>query len=82
MVKSGRNCTLTLDLDDKPGQLSLVTGVLGSLGANIISIVHERNTSSTQINGCMLRAEVETRSHQHVEDIKKGLRDAGFRLVE
>ena len=82
LVKSGRNCTLTLDLDDKPGQLSLVTGVLGSLGANIISIVHERNTSSTQINGCMLRAEVETRSHQHVEDIKKGLRDAGFRLVE
>lgn len=82
LVKSGRNCTLTLDLEDKPGQLSLVTGVLGSLGANIISIAHERNTSSTQIHGCMLRAEVETRSHKHIEDIKKGLRDAGFRLVE
>lgn len=82
LVKSGRNCTLTLDLEDKPGQLSLVTGVLGSLGANIISIAHERNTSSTQIHGCMLRAEVETRSHKHIEDIKKGLREAGFRLVE
>ncbi len=82
LVKSGRNCTLTLDLEDKPGQLSIVTGVLGSLGANIISIAHERNTSSTQIHGCMLRAEVETRSHEHVEDIKKGLREAGFRLVE
>lgn len=32
LVKSGRNCTLTLDLEDKPGQLSIVTGVLGSLG--------------------------------------------------
>lgn len=82
LVKSGRNCTLTLDLEDKPGQLSIVTGVLGSLGANIISIAHERNTSSTQIHGCMLRAEVETRSHEHVEDIKRGLREAGFRLVE
>ena len=82
LVKSGRNCTLTLDLEDKPGQLSLVTGVLGSLGANIISIAHERNTSSTQIHGCMLRAEVETRSHKHIEDIKAGLRDAGFRIVE
>lgn len=82
LVKSGRNCTLTLDLEDKPGQLSIVTGVLGSLGANIISIAHERNTSSTQIHGCMLRAEVETRSHEHIEDIKRGLREAGFRLVE
>lgn len=82
LVKSGRNCTLTLDLEDKPGQLSIVTGVLGSLGANIISIAHERNTSSTQIHGCMLRAEVETRSHEHVEEIKRGLREAGFRLVE
>lgn len=82
LVKSGRNCTMTLDLEDKPGQLSIVTGVLGSLGANIISIAHERNTSSTQIHGCMLRAEVETRSHEHVEDIKRGLREAGFRLVE
>ena len=82
LVKSGRNCTLTLDLEDKPGQLSIVTGVLGSLGANIISIAHERNTSSTQIHGCKLRAEVETRSHEHIEDIKRGLREAGFRLVE
>lgn len=82
LVKSGRNCTMTLDLEDKPGQLSIVTGVLGSLGANIISIAHERNTSSTQIHGCMLRAEVETRSHEHIEDIKRGLREAGFRLVE
>lgn len=82
LVKSGRNCTITLDLDDRPGQLSSVTKVLGDLGANIISIVHERNTSSTQINGCLLRAELETRSLEHIRDIKHGLAQAGFRIVE
>ncbi|MCM1336967.1 MAG: threonine ammonia-lyase [Candidatus Amulumruptor caecigallinarius] len=82
LVKGGRNCTITLDLIDRPGVLSLVTRVLGDLGANIISIVHERNTSSTQINGCLIRAELETLSHEHIASVKQGLRDAGFKIVE
>lgn len=82
LVKSGRSVTLTLDLDDRPGVLSHVTGILGDLGANIISIVHERNTSTTQINGCQLRAELETRSDEHIRDIREGLRSAGIRIID
>lgn len=82
LVKGGRDCTITLDLSDKPGQLSKVCAVIGELGANIISVTHERNAPDTQINGCLLRAELETRNHQHIEDIKKGLAEAGFHIVE
>lgn len=81
LVKSGRNCTLTLDLSDKPGQLSDVCGILGENGANIISVTHERNTNITPINGCLLRIEIETRNNEHIAQVKKALKEAGHHVV-
>ncbi len=81
LVKSGRNFTLKLDVGDKPGQLSEICSILGSNGANIISVTHERNSNTTSINGCILRIEVETRNHDHISLLKKALADAGHHVV-
>lgn len=81
LVKSGRNCTLTLDLTDQPGQLSGVCRVLGENGANIISVTHERNSHMTSINGCQIRVEVETRNNEHIEILRKALSTAGYHVV-
>ncbi|MDE6048424.1 MAG: threonine ammonia-lyase [Paramuribaculum sp.] len=81
LVKSGRDCTIGINLSDKPGQLSKVCSVLGDLGANILSVQHERNSTNTQINGCTLRVEMETRNNSHIHEIKKGLTEAGFEVV-
>ncbi len=78
LVKSGRDATIAIDLSDKPGQLSKVCSIIGEHGANILSVQHERNSSHTQINGCTLRVEMETRNLQHISDIKKALRENGF----
>ncbi|MDE7411211.1 MAG: threonine ammonia-lyase [Paramuribaculum sp.] len=82
LVKNGRDCTISLILSDKPGQLSKVCSVVGDLGANILSVEHKRNSSNTQISGCKLHMEVETRNHEHINAIKQGLRDAGFTVVD
>ena len=81
LVKSGRNCTLTLDLFDKPGQLSGVCAVIARLGGNVISVSHERNNDSTEINGCVLRVEMETRNTQHIAEIREGLASAGYHVI-
>lgn len=81
LVKSGRNFTLKFDVGDKPGQLSEICSILGSNGANIISVTHERNSNTTSINGCILRIEVETRNHDHISLLKKALADAGHHVV-
>lgn len=84
LVKSGRVCTITLDLTDKPGQLSGVCKVLADNGANVISVTHERNAADTSINGingCLLRVEVETRNNDHIALIKNALENAGFSVV-
>lgn len=82
LVKSGRDCSLILDLQDKPGQLSGVLNVVAEQGGNVVSVVHERNTDNTDVNGCMLHLEIETRNHDHIAAIKKALKDAGYKIVK
>ncbi len=82
LVKSGRCSFIELSLNDKPGQLSKVCNIIGEHGANIMSVQHERVASNTQINGCRLHIELETRNHKHIASIKKALEEAGFEVVE
>ncbi len=78
LVKSGRDCTITVNLSDKPGELSKVCNVIGELGANILSVQHERNSTNTNINGCQLRIEMETLDNEHITKVKQGLKESGF----
>lgn len=80
LVKNGRDCTITVILSDKPGQLSKVCSVIGDLGANILSVEHKRNSKNTDINGCKLHIDMETRNNEHIQIIRKGLEEAGFIL--
>jgi threonine dehydratase len=82
LLMSGRCCQLLIELQDKPGQLREVTGVIANLGGNITSVHHERSNSGLAINGCYLRVELETRNHEHIEEIRQGLRKFGFKLID
>lgn len=82
LVKSGRFYTAKINLADKPGQLSGVCSVIAQLGGNIISVTHERLDASVEINGCTLRIDMETRNPEHIEQVRQGLRDAGYKLVD
>ncbi len=81
LAKSGRNHTFIIDLADKPGQLSGVCEVVGNGGGNIISVTHERINTSTAINGCTIRLEVETRDRNHIEALSEALAERGFKVV-
>lgn len=82
MVKSGRTIALTLDMPDRPGALADVSRVIASLGGNVISVIHERGSVFTDINGCLLHIEMETRNHEHIEEIKKGLEEIGYTILK
>ena len=80
LEKDGRLCTLSMELDDKPGQLLVVNEVIAAMGANVISVYHERSAYSQKINACELKVKLETRNHEHVEQIKARLVEKGFKL--
>lgn len=80
LVKNGRNHTFIIDLPDKPGQLSGVCKVVADGGGNVISVSHERINSSSEITGCTIRMELETRDHAHIEELKNQLEQAGYKI--
>ena len=77
----GRNYLVTLELEDKPGQLTQVSSIISKLGGNVISIHHERSNEGSDVNGCFLRIQIETRNFDHINKIKKELTDAGFKII-
>lgn len=81
LQKSGRSCTMTLELVDKPGQLQHVSKIIAATGANIVSVHHERVSHTTDINGCYLRLEMETRNQQHIDEIQQVLTSKGYKII-
>ncbi len=81
LVKSGRNTTLQIALEDKPGQLESVSHIISACGGNVISVHHERSDANMPIASCYLKIGMETRDFAQIEQIRAALTEAGFQLV-
>ena len=81
LMKSGRVTSLLIELIDKPGQLKDVSRIIADLGGNVISVHHEKNGATSEVTGCYLRIDMETRNYEHVQEITKALKNEGFKLV-
>ena len=81
LVMSGRKANMTIALEDKPGQLSLVSDIVSACGANVVSVHHDRSDANMAITSCFLKLGLETRDAAQIETIKQRLTEAGFKLV-
>ncbi len=81
LLMSGRSALITVELLDKPGQLRDVSSTIAKQGGNVVSVHYERANEGSDINGCFLRIQIETRNHEHIAKIRKALADEGFKLV-
>ena len=81
LVTSGRNATLQIALEDKPGQLEGVSRIISQCGGNVVSVHHERSDANMPIASCYLKIGLETRDFDQIEEIKSALTKAGFTLV-
>ena len=81
LIKTGRKATLTIELLDKPGQLEEVSHIVASMGANVTKVDHNTISMDTDINGCYLTIQMETRNFEHIEAIRSRFVEEGFKLV-
>lgn len=81
LLKAGRSGQLIIEMLDKPGQLKEVSAIIADLGANVVSVHHDRAGENTGINACYLRIRMETRNHEHVEQIRQAIINAGYHIV-
>lgn len=82
LLMSGRSCQLTIELADKPGQLMNVSRIVAEQGGNVTAVQYEQSKEGSDVNGCYLRLTLETRNHEHIEQIRKALVANGLKIVE
>ena len=81
LLMSGRQCSLTLELLDKPGQLVGVSTIIAGCGGNVTAVLHERTNEGSAVNGCYLKLQIETRDFEQIKEIKTKLKENGFKLI-
>ncbi len=79
--KSGRACSIVIELIDKPGQLEMVSHIIAECGGNVVSVHHEHGDAQA-VNGCFLRLGMETKSFEHIEEIKNSLIKEGLKIIQ
>lgn len=82
LVMSGRQCTLNIELLDKPGQLVAVSQIIAKCGANVVGVHHEHANAGSEVIGCYLRIDMETRNYEHIQEIRRALSEAGFKICD
>ncbi|HJA95458.1 MAG TPA: threonine ammonia-lyase [Firmicutes bacterium] len=82
LVMSGRQCTLNIELLDKPGQLVAVSQIIAKCGANVVGVHHEHANAGSEVIGCYLRIDMETRNFEHIQEIRRALSEAGFKICD
>lgn len=82
LSSSGRNVSMQIALEDKPGQLVLVSTVISKCGGNIINVRYERSDLNMPISSCYLTIGMETRDFAHIKLIEQKLTEAGLKIVK
>ena len=75
-----RYLKLRIMLPDRPGQLARTAELVAEADANVVEVLHTRHGSGLQINEAELELHIETRGHDHRDEVISKLRDAGYSI--
>lgn len=79
LVSRGRILCFNVELNDSPGQLHRISGILCETGANVIALQHDQlKVPELWGNRVVLEVTVETNGHEHIANIITLLREAGY----
>jgi threonine dehydratase len=78
MVRAGRLARIRIACRDVPGELARAATVVGSVGANIEEVQHQRAFTTLPAQSAQLDMVLHTRGTEHIEQVLRALRDAGL----
>ncbi len=81
MLRAGRMSKLRIVMQDRPGQLEIVSKIIGGNGANVMAIHHDRTDVDLDIRDAILEITMETQDRAHAQRIIGLLREAGFTVM-
>ncbi len=81
MAAGGRYLALRVVVGDAPGGLAGLLAEVGSAGANVLEVAHERISPSLRLDEVEVLLQLETRGEPHAVSVLERLRDAGYRVT-
>jgi threonine dehydratase len=78
LERNDRVAAFRLTIKDQPGILGRIATRLGDMGANILEVSHRRLYLDVPAKGASLDVTVETRDHDHANEILAALREEGL----
>ena len=82
LVKSYRKMKLVVTLIDKPGALENFAHLMREVQANIVQIGYDRTSTDLEFGDAHVSVALETKGKEHQEQIRKILRDNGYKFKE
>jgi threonine dehydratase len=77
LVRTGRLARLVLSVRDVPGALAGVTAAIGSAGANVVEVRHERAFASAPSSDVEVEFVLETRGREHLREVIEAVKRTG-----
>ena len=81
LAAAGRFLTFRCSLPDRPGALATLLTEVAALGANVLDVVHERNTPGLHVDEVEVLLQAETRGPEHCDSVIRRLRESGYKLL-
>lgn len=73
LARVGRRVHVKVQISDKPGSLSKLTALIGSLKANILQAMHDRNDTKLKLDETEVELLLETRGKEHSDEVIQAL---------
>jgi threonine dehydratase len=80
LVRSGRMLQAEVVLEDVPGALARLLGIIARAGGNILQIHHVRGGGDIPVQSVRVSLEIETRDRDHGRRIAGEVEEAGYRV--
>lgn len=81
LIESSRRVKYSIVLEDKPGMLNRLTGLIGDMGANILQVIHDREMPHLELQKSAVIVSIETKGPEHALQIEKALNDNFFKVI-
>jgi threonine dehydratase len=81
LFRNGRIMRFSVALEDMPGSLSRLLFLIAGLKANVLHIFHDRSGRDLPIHLSRVELELETRGPEHVEQVARELKEAGYSVL-
>ena len=82
LTAEGRIASFSTVLPDQPNALATYLAVLSHEGVNVLEVYHERSSMKVGVGSCRVRMVVETRNHQHIQQLYRYLAEKGYTIKE